>query len=521
MKSSTMKILLLEHPRNVSAERCNDIANTPLSSCLHSGYVAGMLKSKGHEVEIVEGFLDRLSYRELDNRISAFQPDILGVHMVYHWQNDTALYAFLEQVKTKEFASYITVYGFYPTIAAEDILAKCQAVDSVILGEPEFTFAEIAEAVSGGINHAATSSYALINPELIPGLALRDESVKIVSRRRELAENLDELPFPVRTEAMLRMTEVNLLGSRGCYGGCTFCYINPFYGQGSRWRARSPENIVAEIDSIIAETGKRDFYFTDPNFFGPGPRGQERALRLASLLKSRNIRFGIEARVNDIHEETIAALVDAGLRDILIGLESGRDESLKRLNKMTTVAQNERAIRILRQHGIEPNVGFIMFEPDSSLGDVRTNYEFLKRNDLLKNLSITANVLYHHQIILKGTPAYHRLEQEGRLQTDPSLTYEGTTSIAVPKVAVLAKIMREITNFIFDYMAEIWSEKLIEPIGAREKYQQANSFLLETFENSLKTLEAGELLTDQQIDSLVNEVIKKIREMLPGYGVIA
>lgn len=70
---------------------------------------------------------------------------------------------------------------------------------------------------------------------------------------------------------------------------------------------------------------------------------------MASLLKERNITFGIEARVNDIHDKTIKALVDAGLRDILIGLESGRDESLQRLNKMTTVAQNERALEILQE----------------------------------------------------------------------------------------------------------------------------------------------------------------------------
>lgn len=49
-----MKILLLEHPRTVSPERCNDIANTPLSSCMLSGYAAGMLKSEGHDVQIIE-----------------------------------------------------------------------------------------------------------------------------------------------------------------------------------------------------------------------------------------------------------------------------------------------------------------------------------------------------------------------------------------------------------------------------------------------------------------------------------
>jgi len=99
-------------------------------------------------------------------------------------------------------------------------------------------------------------------------------------------------------------------------------------------------------------------------------------------------------------------LAEAGLHQILIGLESGRNESLKRLNKMTTVEENERALRVLRQYGIEPNLGFIMFEPDSSLADIRINFEFLQRNSLLEDLAITANVLYHPLIILQGTKAY-------------------------------------------------------------------------------------------------------------------
>ncbi|MHB8986623.1 MAG: B12-binding domain-containing radical SAM protein, partial [Eubacteriales bacterium] len=282
----------------------------------------------------------------------------------------------------------------------------------------------------------------------------RDGSGNICSQRRAPVTDLDLLPFPVRTEAMLRLPEINIEGSRGCYGGCTFCYINPYYKERghtsakvwghtsieecpqlmnvpdlSRWRGRSPENIVAEIDGLIAEYGKREFYFVDPNFFGPGRQGQERALRLASLLKERDIQFGIEARVNDIHEQSIGALAEAGLRHILVGLESGRDESLKRLNKMTTVAQNEKALKVLRLHGIEPNIGFIMFEPDSSLEDIRVNFDFLLRNDLLKDLSVTANVLYHPQIILQGTRAYHKLQEEGRLKL-LSTTYEGTACFA-------------------------------------------------------------------------------------------
>jgi radical SAM superfamily enzyme YgiQ (UPF0313 family) len=347
----------------------------------------------------------------------------------------------------------------------------------------------------------------------IPGLATRSASGSCIARKPEPIEDLDSIPFPVRTDALLRLPEVNILGSRGCYGKCTFCYINTFFGRASTWRRRSPENIIEEIDGLISRTGLREFYFTDPNFFGPGRMGQERALRIASLMKQRDIRFGIEARVNDIHDESISALVGAGLRHLLIGLESGRDDSLRRMNKMTTVAQNEEALRILRKHGIEPNVGFIMFEPDSTLQDVRTNFEFLRRNSLLRNLAVTANVLYHHQIILEGTEAYHALKKEGRLVAGDG-AYEGTTYFKIPEVATLADIMRRITNLLFSYMDGIWSGQIIEPSGAGAGYEKVNHLLVKVFEESLKALEGGERYNVNEVSSIVSETEKEMSKTL-------
>jgi radical SAM superfamily enzyme YgiQ (UPF0313 family) len=497
-----VKILLLEHPRSTTAERCNDIANTPLSSCLLTGYAAGMLKGEGHDVEIVEGYLDGLSYDDIRNTLIALKPDILGVHIVYHWKPDQALFAFLERVKSEGLTSSITTYGFYATISFADILKSRPAVDSVIVGEPEMPFADLAASAAAGIWAPR-----------IPGLAVRDGAGSINYQKQKPVERLDSLPFPARTEAMYRyLPEANLLGSRGCYGKCTFCYINSFYGLGGRWRGRSPENIIEEVDGIISERGVRDFYFTDPNFFGPGQKGQERALRIASLLKPRNIRFGIEGRVNDIQDKTIGALVDAGLRHILIGLESGKDESLRRMHKMTTVAQNERALRVLREHGVEPNVGFIMFEPDSSLEDVRLNFEFLKRNDLLNNLPVTANVLYHHQIVLEGTRAYHDLKKEGRLELRTD-SYEGAASFRTPEVAVLADIMRQTTNILFSRMEGIWSGKVVEPPGLREGYAKVNLMLVKVFEDNLRALEAGEQFGEKHRMSLVRETEKEIDDI--------
>ncbi|HXY62448.1 MAG TPA: B12-binding domain-containing radical SAM protein, partial [Nitrospirota bacterium] len=220
-----MKILLLEHPRSIVPDRCNDIANTPLSSCLMTGYAAGMLKSKGHDVEIIEGYLDRLTYEEIALHVRTVKPDILGVHMVYHWREDDALFHFLETMKREGHAASITAYGFYATIAHEGILGRCQAIDSIIVGEPELPFADLVESVS-------LRNYT----PCAPGIAIRNGSGGIKLTKQEAVSDLDIIPYPVRTEAMYRLPEVNLLGSRGCYGNCTFCFINSLYGTAGSWR---------------------------------------------------------------------------------------------------------------------------------------------------------------------------------------------------------------------------------------------------------------------------------------------
>ncbi len=468
--------MLLEHPRNISPEHCNDIANTPLSSCLLTGYSASCLEAAGHEVDVVEGYLDNLNHQAMAARLRTGRPDLVAVHLVYQWKIDHALFSLLAGLKKEGLWTHLTFYGYYPTFAYEELLLTHTWLDSVVVGEPEVTLTDLAQSLADPDGGGE-----------ILGLARRKNARDVLHSRRPPRKDLDSLPFPLRTEATFRLPEVNVQGSRGCYGRCTFCYVNPFYGSGTGWRARSPENIAAEIDRIVTERGARRFYFVDPNFFGPGDFGQARALRLATLLKPKNIRFGLEGRVNDIREETIEVLVEAGLRSILVGLESGSDHALKRMRKMTTVEQNERAIAILRRHGLKPNIGFIMFEPSSSLADVRTNLTFLERNNLLGNLAITSNVLYHHQIILKGTPCYRELLRQGRLDLADPAAYEAGTTFDDPQVALLAAVMRRITNHIFQRMSGVFSGR--NPVSSGALEDTLNGMLLHRFTSLLQALE--------------------------------
>ena len=317
------------------------------------------------------------------------------------------------------------------------------------------------------------------------------------TRPRKPVSNLDNLPSPFRNDYELKKKKgisTYILASRGCYGKCTFCYLDNFYGDESQWRGRSPENVFNEISGIYEEHGGRYFYFADANFFGPGRKGKERACELAELIVNNGIKikFGIESRVNDIEEKTIGALVKAGLKDVFLGVESGSQRSLTKFRKYTTVEDNKNAITILRKYGIEPNYGFIMFEPDSTLADVRDNFEFLKEMKMLNTPSITAHLLHHKQTIFKGTLDFQKKNNGSKPVSD--IMYECAYEFKDKSVKTLSE---DINTFCLQVLNDIFRKRDLENKDFDSCvydendlfFKQMNEKLIEYFEQTLSAFE--------------------------------
>ena len=492
-----MKICLLEHLRHVARYHCNDIANTPLSSSLITYSLNGNLQWEGHDVKVIEGFLEDRNYDDITEELQSFDADILGVHLIYLWDDHALLKAFLKKIR-QESDMKIYFYGYYGTFAYGDLLTAFPQIDGIILGEPELAFCALAKGK---------------DIDDIPGFAFLRADGSMGKTPRKLCLELDTLAHPIRSNAFLRMLETNIEGSRGCYNHCTFCYINNYYGKRCFWRGHSVDYIMEEVDALYNNHGKRRFYFTDPNFFGPGKRGKARGMELAERLKAYHIKFGIEARVNDIEEKSLFALVDAGLDEILIGMESGSQKCLDRLNKHTTVAQNENALKLLRSAGISPNIGFIMFEPTSDLCDIRTNFEFLKRNELLEKLEITANLLYHNQILLQGADCYRELKDlPVPAPYHVELPYENRA------VGQLAYVMREITNTLFTAMEPLWRQNIYDTQENFADYRKLNDLYVSFFEKFLEDLEWGAFYSEEDLEAIVkaknNEISVLARDVL-------
>ena len=75
-------------------------------------------------------------------------------------------------------------------------------------------------------------------------------------------------------------------------------------------------------------------------------------------------------------------------------------------------------------------------------------------------------------------------------------------------------IMRRITNFLFDCMAGVWGGKVVEPENAQERYATINGMLVNLFEATLVTLEAGGQFTEEQVETLVKATENGIKGIL-------
>ena len=440
------QIVLLEHPRPHNSERAEDVVNAPLSACLMTGYVAALLEENGFGVDIIDANLNGLSIDDTFEMLKGAPYKLIGIRLVYLWEKMEEVFALLEKLRNVGCNAYICLYGHYSTFAYKNILERFSFIDSVVVGEPEYTFLELASSIVG--------FHGIAKLPTIDGLVNREMQNPLVPR--DPISDLDALPFPDRRDIEVSNRKgivAYILASRGCYNNCGFCYLNPFYGNNSTWRGRSAENVFDEIKQLYDDHGCDNFYFADANFFGQVVSGKTRAKDLANLIIANglNIRIGLESRANDIEKDLISLLVEAGLKSLFLGIESGDQTTLDGFKKKTTVEINKDAIRIVRGCGVEPNVGFIMFGVDTGISGIRENLRFLKEMELMKDPYTTAHLLCHKQSIFQGTPDYNK--DNGSDKYCGPDGYEKRFDYMDKRMSLLVDITSSLCNNVFSIVA--------------------------------------------------------------------
>jgi len=245
-----------------------------------------------------------------------------------------------------------------------------ESCDAGIIGEGEETFLEI-------VNTFLTKK----NPckhdfNEIYGLALHDGDNVILTKKRELIADLDNIPYPSR-DWKNNISNGWSFTSRGCPYNCVFCFSSLFW---DKCRMNSPEYVVGEIQELMEIYDHSHHAFLD-DLFSANP---ERMRRIGILIRekiSSPMRFTATARANLVNEKMGRLFADFGVDYVHMGLESGSDRILKFLKHDDgSVQQNQNALDIFFEYGVKPVGTFIIGSPGETEEDLEKTYLFIKKN---------------------------------------------------------------------------------------------------------------------------------------------
>ena len=190
---------------------------------------------------------------------------------------------------------------------------------------------------------------------------------------------------PLHIEKQKEHTRAFIKVQDGCSQFCSYCIIP--YTRG-RVRSRRPEDVEAEV-RILAQKGYREVVLTGIHLSSYGVDFKEESIDFLSLIKRLNevegierIRFGsLEPRV--ITEEFVKEL--SGMKKICphfhLSLQSGCDETLRRMNRHYTCGEYYERCRILRKYFKNPAIttDVIVGFPAETEEEFTITEEFLKK----------------------------------------------------------------------------------------------------------------------------------------------
>ncbi|GAI17028.1 unnamed protein product, partial [marine sediment metagenome] len=249
-------------------------------------------------------------------------------------------------------------------------LAEEEAVDIVVRSEGEQTLLELAQNVSNpkGLNS-------------IEGITFRKDGHIVRTPNRPFIQKLDELPlpaykyFPLEKYRLFGRRILPIITSRGCPSQCSFCTSAQMFGKG--FRARSPKNIVDELEWLRDEHGADAFTFYDDTF----TLNKKRTFKICEeIINSKiGLPWDCQTRVSTVSREILLKMREANCQQIFFGVESGCQKILDAVKKGTTVEQNERAIRLAKDVGLFVAVSVMIGYPGETKDMLQETIDLIRK----------------------------------------------------------------------------------------------------------------------------------------------
>lgn len=312
-----------------------------------------LIKKHSDYEQALRGYSNPI-WREIIDVVNEYRPDAIGVSVLS--VTFPSAKHMIRLLRTLYPEIMIFTGGVHATLCPEELL---DLSDYVITNEGEYV---IVDVVRGKVKKG------------------------LVKGKR--VEDLDSLPFPAihRLYKVDRYSKRDLsivMSSRGCTNSCKFC--NSFDIWNCNVIRKSTDYFVNEIKHLIVDYGINDFFITDDTFTCNKDWLQDFLVKVKPL----NISWRCFSRVDTIEENLVDQMIDAGCRHMKLGIESGSQRILDKINKGIQVSDILRADKILKKKKIKWSAYFIIGFPNETIEDIRKTQEMIK---LISADSVTVNV---------------------------------------------------------------------------------------------------------------------------------
>jgi B12-binding domain/radical SAM domain protein of rhizo-twelve system len=287
-----------------------------------------MLRAAGHEVLLIDAFMEKLTPAEVAARLAGFDEDFLVIPTApsyLFWRcPQPELRVPSGWIKALNRHATTVVIGPHGSVTPHATLRKTGA-DLALRGEPDQTLPQLAttpwEMVAGCCWRGEGGSIHLsqgLGATDMAALPMLDYSDYPVERHSHLHH-----VFPGHGADHLKLgAEVEF--ARGCPYSCTFCNKTLFR---NKFRERGLSVVLAEIDQLIAR-GVEYIYFID-EIFGVG----KQVRTLLQEIAQRPLSIGFQTRIDLWNEETLEMLGKAHCVSFECGIESITEEGREEMNK--------------------------------------------------------------------------------------------------------------------------------------------------------------------------------------------
>ena len=375
------------------------------------GYLAAVLEKNNYQVDVIDCQISNLTGEDYKKEIEKRRPDIVGV------TSSTLTYkSGLKLIKAARevVPNCITLAGGpHVTFWDDHALEECPELDIVIRREGEATILELVQKIEAGKSCKD-----------VLGITYRFDNKIIRNEDRPYIEDLDSLPFPARhlwpMEKFNQYEDVLYLAmSRGCVYWCEFCCTVRMHGR--KYRMRSAQNVVDELEYLYKTYGKTKFTFCDDAFTVDRPRVEE----LCSEIKKRGLKieWNCGTRVDMLTKDLLVIMKDAGCVSVWFGVESGTQQMLDAMKKGISPELTEKVLGWVREVGLKPVPNVILGFPGETKKSAWDTIKFIEK--------VAPDMIGFYNVAtpFPGTPLYDQVKANNWLRITDFDKYDTTRPI--------------------------------------------------------------------------------------------